>query len=80
MILIALQIITLLVTIWLALSVLYMLIYAISGLFYKSKLNISDKKLPSIAVLIPAYKEDAVIVNVAKKALQQNYKGKFEII
>ena len=77
---IILQIFILIITTWLGLSVIYMLIYAVSGLFYKSEIVLINKNLPSIAVLIPAYKEDAVIVDVAIKALKQNYKGSFKVI
>ena len=77
---IILQIFILIITTWLGLSVIYMLIYAVSGLFYKSEIVLINKNLPSIAVLIPAYKEDAVIVDVAIKTLKQNYKGSFKVI
>ena len=76
---IILQFFIFIITTWLGLSVIYMLIYAVSGLFYKSELVLTNKSLPTIAVFIPAYKEDGVIVSVAKKALEQNYKGNFEI-
>jgi len=52
---------------------LYTLIMAVAGLFsinpYK---NATDKK-NRIAVLIPSYKEDQVIVHTAKSALEQDY-------
>ena len=68
-----------LLTAWFGVSVLYMLIYSITGLFYKNKKFKLQPELPSIAVLIPAYKEDAVIIHVAEEALTQNYKGNFEV-
>ena len=77
---IILQLFILIITTWLGLSVIYMLIYAVSGLFYKSEVVLNNETLPTIAVFIPAYKEDGVIVNVAKKALEQDYEGSFEII
>jgi cellulose synthase/poly-beta-1,6-N-acetylglucosamine synthase-like glycosyltransferase len=59
----------------------YIFIYAVAGLFYKQIHLKKVKKLRKFAVLIPGYKEDAVIVNVAKEALKQNYPSdKFEII
>jgi cellulose synthase/poly-beta-1,6-N-acetylglucosamine synthase-like glycosyltransferase len=76
---IILQLFIFIITTWLGLSVIYMLIYAVSGLFYKSEVVLNNEIFPTIAVLIPAYKEDAVIVSVAKKALEQNYQGSFEI-
>ena len=75
-----LQFLTILLIIWLGFSVIYMLIYAVSGLFYQSEVRLLDKNLPSVAVMIPAYKEDAVILSVAQSALQQNYLGNYDVI
>ena len=59
--------------VFIGLAVFYILLFAIAGLFYKQKhLKISDK-LRKIAVLIPGYSEDEVIIEVAKAALQQDY-------
>jgi len=50
-------------------------------LFYNEKSKSKINKLRKFAVLIPGYKEDAVIVNVAKQALNQNYPhDKYEVI
>jgi cellulose synthase/poly-beta-1,6-N-acetylglucosamine synthase-like glycosyltransferase len=59
----------------------YSFILAVGGLFYRSK-NIRDaKRKRRIAVLIPAYKEDGVIVSVAAQAVQQNYPpDKFDVV
>lgn len=54
-------------------GVLYQFIFSVAGLFWK------DAELPPVsrqrkmAVFIPAYKEDNVIVKVAKDALEQDY-------
>ncbi len=80
MIITMLQFLTILLIIWLGFSVIYMLIYAVSGLFYQSEVRLLDKNLPSVAVMIPAYKEDAVILSVAQSALQQNYLGNYDVI
>ena len=61
------------VSIWLLLSVLYMLFYSIAAFFYKSKTKVVSNYYPRIAVLIPAYKEDVV----TKKRL--TYKIKIKI-
>ncbi len=59
----------------------YIFLFAFSGLFYRVKKPIAVSKQRKFAVLIPGYKEDAVIVNVAKQALNQNYpKDKYEVI
>jgi cellulose synthase/poly-beta-1,6-N-acetylglucosamine synthase-like glycosyltransferase len=59
----------------------YIFIYAFAGIFYRQKQSETVSKQRKFAVLIPGYKEDAVIVNVAKQATLQNYpKDKFEVI
>ncbi len=75
-----LMIVIMMITAWLGLSVLYMLIYSIVGLYYKEPLLEEEERLPSVAVLIPAYKEDAVIVGVAQEALVQEYSGQFDVV
>lgn len=66
---------------YLVFATLYIFIYAFAGIFYKQKQSETVLKLRKFAVLIPGYKEDAVIVNVAKQATLQNYpKDKFEVI
>ncbi len=59
---------------YLAFGVFYILIFSISGLFtVKTKYKPAVESNRRFAVLIPGYKEDAVIVEVAKKALEQTY-------
>lgn len=60
---------------------LYSFILSFAGLFYTNKpLPISDFKR-KIAVLIPAYKEDQVIVGVAESASKQIYPSdKFDVV
>ncbi len=65
----------LLLLIYFSFVVTYSLLFSIAGLFYRNprfKSNPSDLN-HRIAVLIPSYKEDGVIVNVAKQALSQSY-------
>jgi len=63
------------------LASLYVFIFAIAGLFYRNRKQISVSKQRNFAVLIPGYKEDAVIVSVAKQATVQDYpKDKFDVI
>lgn len=68
------QIILLVLT---ALATLYILVFAVAGLFYKEPLSKTPSHFRKAAVLIPGYKEDAVIVEVAKAALQQKYPKEF---
>ena len=52
---------------------LYIFLFALAGVFNaKSKVAITKKKR-KFAVLIPGYKEDNVIVEVARRALEQSY-------
>ncbi len=57
----------------------YSLLFSIAGLFYRSPTigTSLDRKNNRIAVLIPSYKEDGVIVNVAKQALLQSYSNSY---
>lgn len=57
----------------LGLATLYIFIFSIASLFYKQKSYADNGNLKSIAVLIPGYKEDEVIVEVATSALEQKY-------
>ncbi len=62
-------------------AVAYIFIFSVSGLFYKQNKDSKNKSVKKIAVLIPGYKEDEVIVDVVKEALNQNYpKVAFDII
>lgn len=64
------QIILLLI---LGLSTLYIFIFSLAGLFYFQRKAPEDVKYRKMAVFIPGYKEDDVIVSVAKQALSQDY-------
>ncbi len=67
------HIVELVVFIYLAFTDIYLFIFALSGLFpLKRKHKVSQKKR-KILVLIPGFREDAVIIDVAKEALNQDY-------
>lgn len=53
--------------------VLYLLFFAVAGLFYRQPVYRKDAVLRRTIVMIPAYKEDGVIVEVAKDAIRQDY-------
>jgi cellulose synthase/poly-beta-1,6-N-acetylglucosamine synthase-like glycosyltransferase len=53
--------------------VLYLLFFAVSGLFYRHPVYRKEAVLRRTIVMIPAYKEDGVIVEVAKDAIRQDY-------
>jgi cellulose synthase/poly-beta-1,6-N-acetylglucosamine synthase-like glycosyltransferase len=61
----------------LGLSVLYILLFAFAGLFYRQKAYPGNLVLQRIAVMIPGYKEDGVITEVANDALLQDYPKDF---
>jgi cellulose synthase/poly-beta-1,6-N-acetylglucosamine synthase-like glycosyltransferase len=57
----------------LGLATLYIFVFSIAGLFYKQPTFKSKGEQKKIAVLIPGYKEDEVIIEVANSALLQDY-------
>jgi len=68
------EIIEILLFIWLGFCTLYIAVLSVSGCFYQEreliKLSIN---IPRILVLIPAYKEDQVIIETAQKVTTQDY-------
>jgi cellulose synthase/poly-beta-1,6-N-acetylglucosamine synthase-like glycosyltransferase len=59
----------------------YAFIFSTGALFYRSRKAPDSTVYNKIAVLIPAYKEDAVIVDVAASALKQAYPAaKFDVV
>ncbi len=68
-----LEVIQYLFLIYLGLSTIYLFFFAISSFFYKAKSGIKKASLRNFLILIPAYKEDTVIINTATEALKQNY-------
>ena len=66
-------IIQMIVLVALALSILYIFVFAFAGIFYKQANYPQNPSLRKIAVLIPGYKEDEVIVEVARESLLQDY-------
>ncbi len=68
-----LHIIFLILFVYLAINTLYFFIISIFGhLYRKPDYGINEKK-KRIAVLIPSYKEDHIIVNTARKAAEHDY-------
>ena len=62
-----------LLLIYLGSTGLYLLFFAIASLFKIPGRQQSNEKLKRFAVLIPCYKEDEVIIEVALEALNQHY-------
>ncbi len=69
--------IQIIILILIGLATLYIFVFSIAGLFYKQRAYQPSADLKKIAVLIPGYKEDEVIIEVANAALQQNYPSNF---
>ena len=59
--------------IYLAISITYLLVIALAGRFGKLPSYTFNAYKKKIAVIIPSYKEDAVIIDTALKASQHNY-------
>src|SRR6056297_2126329 len=51
----------------------YIFIFGLAGLFSRKQKLTPNPTLRKTAVLIPGYKEDTVIVDVAREALNQDY-------
>jgi cellulose synthase/poly-beta-1,6-N-acetylglucosamine synthase-like glycosyltransferase len=62
-------------------TVLYLLVFSIAGRFYTSKRSSDAHAGGRIAVLVPAYHEDAVITSSAKSLLDQDYPSElFDVV
>lgn len=67
--------------IYFAINTLYVFILSVAGWAYKMKPIPTAKNYKKIAVLVPAYKEDAVIVHSVKHLLKLNYPAEsFDVI
>ncbi|MBN2237890.1 MAG: glycosyltransferase [Bacteroidales bacterium] len=66
---------------YLALTSLYIFLFSIAGIFPQRKRKQKDQLLRKFAVMIPGYKEDEIIVEVCRDALEQDYpKDQFDVI
>lgn len=67
------NILQIIILVYFAISSIYFFIFSVASLFKRKKtFPYAEEKL-KFAVLIPGYKEDNVIIDVAKNALKQNY-------
>jgi cellulose synthase/poly-beta-1,6-N-acetylglucosamine synthase-like glycosyltransferase len=67
--------------VYFAIASVYVLIFAIGSAFSAKNKPSITKQIRKVAVLIPGYKEDNVIVEVALEALNQNYpKEKYDVV
>lgn len=66
---------------FLAISTLYNLVFAIAALFGKRASYTSDELKRRFVILIPAYKENNIILDTVRAALHQDYpKDRFEVV
>lgn len=74
--------IELIIFFYLAMVCLHNIVFSVSGLFYKKHVYREvSKYYNKILLLVPGYKEDAVICSVAEKLLNQNYPAdKYDIM
>lgn len=81
MISVLLNILQAIVLLYFGISAIYIFILSIAGLFSIKSRLITEKIQRNIAVLIPGYKEDSVIIEAVENGLMQNYPSdKFDII
>ncbi|SDC69817.1 Glycosyltransferase, catalytic subunit of cellulose synthase and poly-beta-1,6-N-acetylglucosamine synthase [Algoriphagus faecimaris] len=62
-----------LIFIVIGIQAIYLLIFAVAGLFYSEKRKPDQPKLHKFIIYIPSYKEDEVILDTAQKSLQIDY-------
>jgi cellulose synthase/poly-beta-1,6-N-acetylglucosamine synthase-like glycosyltransferase len=61
--------------------VLYLLVFALAGIFYKQRSYYSVRKKNNIVLLIPVYREDEIILQTVTNVLSQNYPSNhFDVI
>lgn len=69
-----LNIIFVILFVYFSLSVAYLFLFSVMGKwFYREKFNLSSKPAHRIAILVPSYKEDGIILSTAKNLLGLNY-------
>ncbi len=78
---IIIHIIFILLFVYLAVGIIYLLVIALSGRFGRLPVFGSNPDKKRIVVLIPSYKEDNIIVDTARRAAEHNYPSdKFTVL
>ncbi len=72
---ILLNVLEIIAFIYLGLASVYIFVFAISGVFPLRRRIHTRPAIRKMAVLIPSYKEDSVIIEVAEESLKQTYPG-----
>lgn len=66
--------------VYMSINVLYLFIITVAGKLTRSKRYSANNQKKRIAVLIPSYKEDDIVINTAKKAREHDYPAdKFDV-
>ena len=74
------QITQFLLLIWLGYYIVYVTVLAVAGLFFKQKRTMElISNIPKIALFIPAYKENEVILHTVEEVLKHDY-DKFDVV
>lgn len=63
--------------VYMLVNVLYLFIISVAGRITKSNRYSPNPQKKRIAVLIPSYKEDNIVINTAKEAKKQNYPAEY---
>ncbi len=75
------EVLQIILYLFLGIATLYIFIFALAGLFYRQPPYPAAAAFSRIAVLIPGYKEDNVILEAASKALEQDYpKTSYDVV
>jgi cellulose synthase/poly-beta-1,6-N-acetylglucosamine synthase-like glycosyltransferase len=62
-------------------ATLYIFLFSAAGLLYRQKAYAKTERFSKIVVLIPGYREDAVIIEAASSALKQKYpKSSYDVV
>lgn len=78
---IVLKLLSCLFFVYLAVSIVYLLVIAVAGRFGKLPVYTTSAHKSRIAVIIPSYKEDGVIIDTALKASLHNYpRDRFSVL
>ena len=77
---IVINIIFIIVFVYLAINVLYLFVVALAGRFYSPKKYSVNPSRKKIAILMPSYKEDHIVINSARRAREHDYPaGDFDV-
>jgi len=67
------NIVFIIIFVYLAINVLYLFVVALAGRFYSPKKYSANPAKKKIAILMPSYKEDHIVINSARKAREHDY-------